>query len=438
MIRTVIVAMALVLLGTGSPALAQIGLPSLPGPGLPSGRIEALPGRVVGRVDGLERQVETVVEVVPSHLTRLIRQSRGALEADPRGWPVVRGEILATDPDPAALERARADGFSVLRETRLEGLDLTVVVLAPPRGMALSNGVERLAQIDPQGTYAFNHIHGPAGGIGTVAVAGRVAVSEPVPSSGRRVGLIDTGVESGHPSLSSVTLTQQGFAGPVHPAAHGTAVASLLAGRGPGFAGAAPGADLFAADVYGGAVTGGSAEALARALAWMAARDVRVINISLVGPRNALVEGVVGRLVGRGYLLVAAVGNDGPAAPPLYPAAYPGVIGVTAVSGRDRVLPEAGRGPQVDFAAPGSDMAAATLGGGYATVRGASFAAPIVAGLLARRLNGGDASAAVAGLAREARDLGAAGDDTVYGHGLVGGTLRVSPRAVGARGRLTR
>ncbi|WP_339933443.1 S8 family serine peptidase [uncultured Brevundimonas sp.] len=436
MIRTVMVVIALVLLGTGSPALAQIGLPSMPGPTLPTGRIETLPGRVVGRVDALERQVDAVVETVPSHLTRLIRQSRGALEADPQGWPVVRGEILATDPAPAVLERARANGFFVLRETRLEGLDLTVVVLTPPRGMALRDGVERLADMDPQGSYTFNHIHGPAGGV--VAVAGRAAVPNPGPPSGRRVGLIDTGVEGGHPSLSSVTLTQQGFAGPVRPAAHGTAVASLLAGRGAGFAGAAPGADLFAADVYGGAVTGGSAEALARALAWMAVRDVRVINISLVGPRNPLVEVVVGRLVGRGYLLVAAVGNDGPAAPPLYPAAYSGVIGVTAVSGRDRVLPEAGRGAQVDFAAPGADMAAATLGGGYATVRGASFAAPIVAGLLAERMEAGGADRAVAALTREARDLGTAGDDPVYGRGLVGADLRVAPRAVGARGRLTR
>lgn len=434
--RTILLAAAVFFLGTGSPALAQIGLPSLPGAALPSGRLESLPGQVMGRVDALERQVGTVVETVPSHLTRLIRQSRGALEADPAGWPVVRGEILATDPAPTALERARAEGFSVLRETRLEGLELTVVVLAPPPGMALRDGVERLGTMDPQGSYTFNHIHAPAG-VATV-VAGRPVGPGPAPSAGRRVGLIDTGVESSHPSLSAVTVTQRGFAGPVRAAAHGTAVASLLTGRGRGFAGAAPGAALFAADVYGGTATGGSAEALAQALGWMAARDVKVINVSLVGPRNPLVEVVVGRMVGRGYLLVAAVGNDGPAAPPLYPAAYPGVIGVTAVSGRDRVLPEAGRGLHVDFAAPGADMAAATLGGGYAHVRGASFAAPIVAGLLATRLDDDGADRAVAALAREARDLGAAGTDPVYGRGLVGADLRVAPRVVGARGRLTR
>lgn len=438
MIRTVMMVMALILLATGSPALAQIGGPSLPVPGLPSGGFAPLTGRLPTGVDILERPVETVVEAVPPSLTRLIRQSRGALEADPGGWPVVRGEILALDPGPAALDRARAAGFSVLRETPVEGLDLTVLVLAPPRGMALRTGIERLEGMDPQGRYTFNHIHGPAGAVAPGKGARDLAVSTPVPAEGRKIGLIDTGVEGRHPSLSTVSLTQRGFAGPVRAAAHGTAVASLLAGQAPAFSGAVPGATLYAADVYGGTVTGGSAEALAQALGWMATQDVRVINISLVGPRNPLVEAAVRQMVGRGFLLVAAVGNDGPAAPPLYPAAYPGVIGVTAVSGRDRVLPEAGRGAAVDFAAPGADMAAARADGGYTTVRGTSFAAPIVAGLLADRLGGRDTDAAVADLAREARDLGATGDDPVYGRGLVGTGLRVAPRAVGARGRLTR
>lgn len=108
-----------------------------------------------------------------------------------------------------------------------------------------------------------------------------------------------------------------------------------------------------------------------------------MINVSLVGPRNPLVERAVAQALARGVQIVAAVGNDGPAAPPLYPAAYPGVI-AAPVDRRDRILPEAGRGPHADFAAPGSDMAAAAANGRWVTVRGASFAAPLVAGLLAQ------------------------------------------------------
>jgi len=63
-------------------------------------------------------------------------------------------------------------------------------------------------------------------------------------------------------------------------------------------------------------------------------------------------------------------------------------------------------------------------------------AAPIVAGQLARRLPALDRAAAaraVAALALEAVDLGAPGDDPIYGRGLVGFDLRTDPAAVGAR-----
>ena len=98
------------------------------------------------------------------------------------------------------------------------------------------------------------------------------------------------------------------------------------------------------------------------------------------------------------------------------------------------MLPEAGRGAHVAFAAPGSEMAAAGVGNtAYANARGTSFAAPLVAGLLARALREPDATAsaaAVAALARSAIDLGAAGRDVVYGHGLVARELRIEPSAM--------
>ncbi len=159
----------------------------------------------------------------------------------------------------------------------------------------------------------------------------------------------------------------------------------------------------------------------------MAQKHVAVINISLVGPSNEPLRAAVATLVGRGYLIVAAVGNDGPAAKPLYPASFPGVVGVTAVDRRNRVLMEAGRGPQVAFAAPGADIAAAVPKGAYAEVRGTSFAAPIVAGLLARQLSRPDlaeAKAAVAALTASASPLGAPAPNPVYGAGLVGGDVR--------------
>jgi subtilisin family serine protease len=72
-------------------------------------------------------------------------------------------------------------------------------------------------------------------------------------------------------------------------------------------------------------------------------------------------------MVTRGHVIVAAVGNDGPAAPPLFPAAYAGVIGVSGVDAKLRVLPESASGPQVDFSASGVVDT---------KLRGTSFAAP--------------------------------------------------------------
>ena len=152
------------------------------------------------------------------------------------------------------------------------------------------------------------------------------------------------------------------------------------------FSGAAVGAELYSADVYCGLATGGAVDAVADAFAWMSRERVPVINISLVGPANGLLEQLIRLVTARGHIVVAAVGNDGPGAPPLYPAAYPAVVAVTGVDAHRRVLVEACRGKHVDFAAPGADMAAAGLDAEFALVRGTSFAAPIAAGLFARQL----------------------------------------------------
>ena len=123
-------------------------------------------------------------------------------------------------------------------------------------------------------------------------------------------------------------------------------------------------------------------------------------------------------------LIVAAVGNDGPAAPPAYPASYKGVFAVTGVDARDRALAEAGRALHVDFAAPGAAVLAATGATTTDRLRGTSFAAPLVAGRLAQRYPmpaTGQIAAAVTALVLEARDLGKKGRDKIYGHGLICG-----------------
>ena len=366
---------------------------------------------------------------------RLLRDHRGSLDRDPRGDLVVRAEVIAIDITDAALANAIKARFAVLRTREFAELGLKVTVLQTPEGWSAPRGLKRLRKLDPEGTYDFNHIYLDVG-----EIAGAVGAREPAPASitagaGHRVGLIDGGVETTHAALRNNVITQFGCDGNPVPSLHGTAVASLLAGAAADFQGAAPRAEVFAADVYCGLPTGGAVEAVAAALGWMVKERVPVVNVSLVGPRNTLLERAIGVLLARGHLIVAAVGNDGPAAAPLFPAAYKGVIGVTAVDGKHHVLLEACRGKHLALAAPGADLRAADAADatGYREVRGTSFAAPLVAGLLARGLDAPDRAAsaqALAALTADAIDLGPRGRDDIYGAGLVAADLPTAQAAI--------
>lgn len=364
-------------------------------------------------------------------VTDLLRRNRSSLEADPRGEPILRSEVVAVSPSQASLDDARAAGFEVVRTRTLDDLDIVVVVLRAPPGMSTRRALRELREADPQGTYDFNHLYIGTGQVDTPTNEAQLApsrwISGPAPVDAR-IGMIDGGVDRHHVVFKDVTMHEHGCDVPT-PSQHGTAVASLIAGRAATFHGSAPGAQLYVADVYCNAPGGGAVDAIAAAFGWLARERVPVINVSLVGPANATLERIVRVMVARGHLIVAAVGNDGPSAKPLYPAAYDGVIAVTGVDAKNRVLLEACRGKHVDFAAPGSDMSAAASGEIYALVRGTSFAAPIVSGLLAAHLAQPDrarADAAIAALIAEATDLGARGPDKIYGNGLVGQTARIN------------
>ncbi|HZZ34506.1 MAG TPA: S8 family serine peptidase [Caulobacteraceae bacterium] len=403
-------------------------LPPLGAPQLPVGPVV---GQAAGTLGAVERTVgETrLVDLRAVRLRALIRANPKTIDVDEAGAPVVRGELVAISPSAQTLEAARSAGFTVARDSTLEGLDLRVVVLTAPEGISTRRALKRLRAADPGGRFEFNHLYSDAGAAGP-GEAG--AVSNVAEAASARLGLIDSGVDQNHPTFAQARVEQQGFApGGLTVGPHGTAVASLMVGAGGGVQGAAPGAGLSVADVYGKGPTGGSAEAIARAMAWLAGRRTPVINISLVGPADLTLEAAVKAVIARGYLVVAAVGNDGPAAPPLYPASYPGVIAVTPVDGRGKVLPEAGRATHVDFAAPGAGVRAARPGGGVTAVRGASFAAPIVAARLALLLKTPDPAAAaraVATLAGQARDAGAPGPDRVYGKGVVGADMALAAK----------
>ena len=417
--------------GVGLPALPPVGLPTrdLPVAGPVLQTILAQPGAseavapTLNSVSGLpERLAEappaTLLELRQLRLRELIRQYPRELENDGNGQPVRRGVLVVVDPDPASLQRVSQAGFGVVSDDRDAELGIRNVTLSVPRNLSTRQALKRLRSVAPGLQADFDHLYEPAGGA-LLPFAGALAASAGA-GGGPRIGIVDGGVAS-HPTMAGASIEQNGFAGRPQPTGHGTAVASLIVGNQGPFQGAARGASLFVADVYGGSRAAGSASSIVRALSWLASKRPQVINISLVGPQNRLVQRAVQALRARGIGIVAAVGNDGPAAPPQYPASYPGVVAVTGVDARGRALPEAGKAAHLDFAAPGADMAAALPGQGYAKVRGTSFAAPLATARLAL-------SGSLQRLASEARP----GRGRV-GRGIVCGTCRIDPRAVGAK-----
>ena len=365
-----------------------------------------------------EAGAPTLLELRRLRLQQLLRENRAALEADERGQPVRRGILVVVDPDPVSLQLAARAGFRIVAQEANPELGLRSVQLAVPRGMSAKEGLRLLRRAVPQLQADYDPLLEPAGG--SLAPLGAALAVTAGAGGGRVVGMIDGGVAS-HPSLAGASIEQNGFAGSPQATGHGTAVASLLVGSQGPFRGAATGARLYVADVYGGNRAAGSATAVTRALGWLASKHPQVINVSLVGPSNRLLQRAIQAVQARGIEVVAAVGNDGPAAPPQFPASYPGVIAVTGVDRNGRALPEAGKPIHLDFAAPGADMAAALPGQGYARVRGTSFAAPLAA---ARLLLTGSPQRLVS----EARP----GKGRV-GRGIVCGDCRIDPKAVRAK-----
>lgn len=413
---------------TTAAANAQIRLPALPLPTLP---VQTLP-QTLGQMQAQTQDQLSGLRRL--EIGRLVRANRRVVDTDQNGDPVVRNEILSLSPTDSAVDGARAAGFTVDREQIINPMNIRLVVFKAPQRLSTKQALRILREADPGGNYDYNHIYGGAGSPRGTPAAGDMPAStsaQSAPASSHaRIGLIDTGVDATHPVFRGSAIHAWGCGDHTVPAAHGTAVASLLIGRSEKFQGVQPGAELYAADVYCGLPTGGAVDALVAAFGWLVREGVPVINVSLVGPKNLMLQSVIGSLIAGGYIIVAAVGNDGPAAPPLYPASYADVVGVTAVDSHRHALVEAARGPQVMFAAPGADLAAADGARGYAAVRGTSYAVPFVAALLASRMEKPDIGAAVAAidaLAKSAIDLGPPGRDLTYGFGLVGEDRRIDP-----------
>ena len=184
-----------------------------------------------------------------------------------------------------------------------------------------------------------------------------------------------------------------------------------------------PDADFYAANIFYSDESGDMTAdtiSLLKALDWMRKFEVKLINMSFTGPRDGLIGDAIARMSEAGVVFVAAAGNEGPTADPSYPAAYPEVIAVTAVTKDLHNCRYANRGPHIDLSAPGVEIwaAAPSKRAGYHT--GTSFAAPYVTAVLAVEPSEMLAEGKAGLLENLAvMDLGQEGRDPIYGRGLL-------------------
>ncbi|HWL35122.1 MAG TPA: S8 family serine peptidase [Frankiaceae bacterium] len=254
-------------------------------------------------------------------------------------------------------------------------------------------------------------------------------------SSSVVVSVIDTGIRRTHQDFNASRVLagydyHNGDSNPADDCDHGTHTAGTVAAttnNGIGVAGMSqatilPYKVLSAPDILGRC--SGSAANIASAIRAAADNGAKVISMSIGGPDATVERDAVQYAYSKGVILVAAAGNDGGSNSIDYPGAYPEVIAVAALESNKARASYSDGGPQLDIAAPGSNVLSTidNSDSAYGTMSGTSMATPHVAGAIALALGcapaGTTRATIVNTLYSTAEDLGAAGRDDLYGHGL--------------------
>ncbi|GAB5468136.1 MAG: S8 family serine peptidase [Rhodospirillales bacterium] len=336
-------------------------------------------------------------------------------------------KVIALVPDAQSVTQMRAaariEGYQELDVTPLPALDLTMLTFRMTSEVTGAEAIAKLEAAVPASTVGINHayrLQQEAARVTTLDYAATMMGWRP---GGCRalapIGLIDTEIDTASPALAGTAIqTRRFFEGSAAASRHGTDVASVLVGPDR-----LRDAKIFGASVFGQSDERGpmaGADALVRALDWLAEEDVQFVNLALAGPYNKLLDLAVERAAARGLILVAAVGNEGPEVDPLYPAGFDPVIAVTAIDADRRLYSNAVRGPHVDVAAPGVDVLVAS-GQSARFVTGTSIATPFVTARLAADPSLAatrDVSGVRRQLAATSAELGPRGRDTMFGYGL--------------------
>ncbi len=304
------------------------------------------------------------------------------------------------------------DGRSIEAARRVLARDTSVRSVQPNYRYALQDQTAAPAEGDPA-QYALAKLRLPE--------AHKLAQGANV-----TIAVIDSGIDLKHPEFAGAAFDAfDALGGDEAPHVHGTAIAGVIVAHGR-LMGSAPYARIIAIRAFGVAKKGGdkgpesSSYVILKALDYAALHGAQIVNMSFAGPKDPLIERAVAAVAAKDVVMVAAAGNAGAKSPPLYPAANPNVIAVSATDARDQLLPASNRGNYVALAAPGADIFLPAPDGKYQMISGTSFSAAYVSGLAALVLerNAGLKPETVRTvLTKTARDLGSPGQDDLFGAG---------------------
>jgi hypothetical protein len=236
------------------------------------------------------------------------------------------------------------------------------------------------------------------------------------------VAVIDSGIDVTHPELKdAIAESFDALGAKEGPHVHGTGIAGAIVSHAR-LMGSAPKARILAIRAFGAAANGAESTSfvILKSLDFAASHGAQIVNMSFAGPKDPLVERGIAAVATKGMVLIAASGNAGPKSPPLYPAANPNVIAVSATDAHDRLFPASNRGGHIAVAAPGVDIFLPAPDGKYQMTSGTSFSAAYISGLAAlmmeRNPQLGPAEVRAI-LIKTARDLGLPGRDDLFGAG---------------------
>ena len=225
----------------------------------------------------------------------------------------------------------------------------------------------------------------------------RIGADEVEPDgSGVDIGILDTGIETGHCTLN--VAGGRNFTDSVRPDdyedrhGHGTHVAGVASAldNDLGVAGVAPNANLYAVKVLDDNGSG-RYSTLVAGIDWCMSNGVELISMSLGGESSSsTVDEAIEKAHSEGHLLICAAGNNGNDGAEscseetmTYPATHEDVIAVSAMDEDDSLASYSSVGSAIDLLAPGTAINSTYIDNTYAEASGTSIACPFVTGVAA-------------------------------------------------------